>query len=141
MKEVDVPLGDEWIERIVPVLAQLRRGMSLEAFVGIYEEAWPQGLRYTAIFDESSACLAVAGWRVMTTTFAGRKVYVDDLVTDQSRRSHGLGAQLLRAAEARGRAVGCKVIDLDSGVERYAAHRFYLRERFAIASHHFGKRL
>jgi hypothetical protein len=33
------------------------------------------------------------------------------------------------------------VLDLDSGVQRHDAHRFYLRERMHISSHHFTKRL
>jgi hypothetical protein len=30
------------------------------------------------------------------------------------------------------------VLDLDSGVTRFDAHRFYLRERMHIQSHHFA---
>jgi len=29
-------------------------------------------------------------------------------------------------------------LHLDSGVQRYMAHKFYLREGFIIASHHFS---
>ena len=48
---------------------------------------------------------------------------------------------LLNDLEARGRAAQCTMIDLDSGVQRYDAHRFYLRERFSITKHHFSKAL
>ncbi|MEH2265848.1 hypothetical protein [Nostoc sp.] len=33
---------------------------------------------------------------------------------------------------------GCKHLSLDSGVQRFGAHRFYLMERMKITSHHFG---
>ena len=33
------------------------------------------------------------------------------------------------------------VLDLDSGVQRHDAHRFYFRERMHVSSHHFTKRL
>jgi len=33
---------------------------------------------------------------------------------------------------------GCGQVHLDSGVQRFAAHRFYLRNGFDIASHHFS---
>ena len=33
---------------------------------------------------------------------------------------------------------GCGQIHLDSGIQRFPAHRFYLREGFNIASHHFS---
>jgi hypothetical protein len=35
------------------------------------------------------------------------------------------------------RAAGCQSLELDSGVQRFDAHRFYLRNRMAISSHHF----
>lgn len=34
-----------------------------------------------------------------------------------------------------------KLVDLDPGVHRSDAHRFYMRERIAITSVHFGKTL
>jgi hypothetical protein len=46
-------------------------------------------------------------------------------------------------AELRERAIdaGCRSLDLDSGVQRFEAHRFYLRERMNITAHHFDLRL
>jgi GNAT superfamily N-acetyltransferase len=74
-------------------------------------------------------------------TFAVRKLYVDDLVTTADGRSQGVGHALLAELESRARAAGCTVIDLDSGVQRHDAHRFYFRERMHISSHHFSKAL
>ena len=33
---------------------------------------------------------------------------------------------------------GCKQFYLDSGVQRFGAHRFYLKNRMIIAAHHFS---
>jgi hypothetical protein len=52
-----------------------------------------------------------------------------------------VGAALLRELERRTVEAWCTTIELDSGVQRFDAHRFYLRERFSITSHHFGKPL
>ena len=38
-------------------------------------------------------------------------------------------------------AADCTCIDLDSGVQREHAHRFYFREGLSISSLHFRKRL
>jgi GNAT superfamily N-acetyltransferase len=70
-----------------------------------------------------------------------RKLTVDDLVTTADGRSNGVGRALLRDLERRAREAGCTLLDLDSGVHRHDAHRFYLRERFVIAAHHFDRRL
>jgi len=35
-------------------------------------------------------------------------------------------------------AHGCKNLELDSGVQRFDAHRFYLLKRMNISSYHFS---
>ena len=37
----------------------------------------------------------------------------------------------------RAKERGCDELHLDSGVQRYGAHRFYLRYGMDITSHHF----
>ncbi|MDF9278864.1 GNAT family N-acetyltransferase [Arthrobacter sp. EH-1B-1] len=106
----------------------------------VIEEGRQQGLRFTALFEEER-CVAIAGWRIVVNTSAIRKLYVDDLSTAAAERSRGHGATLLNALSERGRESGCHSIDLDSGVQRYAAHRFYLRERMNISAHHFSRHL
>ena len=39
---------------------------------------------------------------------------------------------------AHARERGCTEIDLDSGVQRFDAHRFYLGRGMKISSHHFS---
>ena len=144
MQLVDLGLDDPRWEHVLPVLQELRPHLERSSLDEVYRAGWEQGLRFTAAFaDDGGAerCLGVAGWRIMDTTFVLRKLYVDDLVTTESGRSQGVGKALLAELERRALAAGCTVLDLDSGVQRFDAHRFYLRERFAISSHHFTKRL
>lgn len=56
-------------------------------------------------------------------------------------RSRGIGARLLRAAEAVFREWGCGRIEVSSGAPRQRAHRFYLREGFTEQPKRFIKRL
>jgi GNAT superfamily N-acetyltransferase len=137
---VDLPPGDARWTTALPVLQELRPHLDRDALEAVLAGGAAQGLRFTAAYD-GPACLGVAGWRVMDTTSARRKVYVDDLVTASAARSTGVGAALLREVERRAVEAGCTTLELDSGVQRHDAHRFYLRERFAITSHHFGKPL
>ena len=69
--------------------------------------------------------------------FSGRTLYVDDLVTRDSDRSHGYGAALFDWMVEYAREQGCEYVTLDSGVQRFAAHRFYLKRGMDITSHHF----
>ena len=140
MDLVDLPAGHPGWESALPVLQELRTALTAELLAQVLAEGGPQGLRFLGAF-QGDACVGLAGWRLVATTSATRKLYVDDLVTTRSVRSHGVGAALVEELEKRARAAGCSVLDLDSGVQRYAAHRFYLRERLDITAHHFAKHL
>jgi GNAT superfamily N-acetyltransferase len=142
LRFVDLDPGDPRLDRdVLPVLAELRTQLTPESFAAIYAEGHPQGLRFTAAFDDDDRCVGVAGWRVVATTVAVRKLYVDDLVPSAAGRGRGVGRALLAELSRRAREASCRVIDLDSGVHRRDAHRFYMRERMAITSFHFGKPL
>jgi GNAT superfamily N-acetyltransferase len=84
---------------------------------------------------------AVAGFRIYENLFAGQHMYVDDLVTDAKCRSSGLGHEMMEWLIAYAKKHGCEQLHLDSGVQRFEAHRFYLRERMHITSHHFAIKL
>jgi GNAT superfamily N-acetyltransferase len=81
---------------------------------------------------------AVAGYRYGESLAWDSFLYVDDLVTDERARSKGHGKLLLDWLKREASARGCRDLHLDSGVQRFDAHRFYLRERMNITSHHFG---
>jgi GNAT superfamily N-acetyltransferase len=136
---VDLEPGDpRLVQDMLPVLRELRPHLDETGFAAVYAEGHPQGLRFLAAYDEGR-CVGVAGWRVLALAFAIRKLYVDDLVTTSAGRSRGVGHALLTELEARARAAGCTVLDLDSGVQRHDAHRFYFREGMHISSHHFTR--
>ena len=139
MELVDIEPSDPRAQSdVLPVLQELRPHLTAESFAAIYAEGHPQGLRFLAAYDEGR-CVGVAGWRLIALTVSGRKLYVDDLVTSESQRSRGVGHALLDELGRRAAAAGCTVLDLDSGVHRFDAHRFYFRERMHIASHHFAR--
>ena len=141
MQLADLEPDDARWGSALPVLQELRPGLDLKTLTAVYREGWPQGYRFLAAFDDDGRCLGVAGYRLVATVFVGRKLYVDDLVTSSSVRSGGVGKALLDELQRRAVDAGCSVLDLDSGVQRHDAHRFYLRERMHISSHHFTKHL
>jgi GNAT superfamily N-acetyltransferase len=141
MQLVDLDPGDARLETdMLPVLRELRPHLDAASFASVYEEGHPQGLRYTAAYD-GQRCVGVAGWRIVATPAVIRKLYVDDLVTTESRRSRGVGRALLVELAERARAAGCQALDLDSAVHRADAHRFYVREGLVVSSFHFGRHL
>ena len=140
MEFVDLSVGHTGWSLALPVLQELRPHLTEDSLEQVLREGAPQGLQFTAAFL-SGRCLAVAGWRIVVNTSALRKLYVDDLSTTSAARSTGVGGALLEELRNRARTAGCYVLDLDSGVQRHDAHRFYLRERMDITAHHFAQKL
>ncbi len=131
----------EAVARCFPVLRQLRTHFADEAtFVAQVERQRGDGYRM-AFVEDDGVVRAVAGYRMSESLFAGRFCYVDDLVTDETGRSLGYGGALFDWLVAEARAAGCGRFELDSGVQRFAAHRFYLTKRMVISSHHFSLEL
>ncbi|MEL6862982.1 MAG: GNAT family N-acetyltransferase [Bacteroidota bacterium] len=83
----------------------------------------------------------LAGFRISRSLAWGKYLYVDDLITSASKRSGGNGKRMMDWLIELAREQGCERIDLDSGVQRFAAHRFYLRERMDILCYHFTRML
>ena len=120
-----------------PVMRQLRAHLGDEdVFLERVARQGTQGYRLAFVADDG-AVRAVAGFRVGETLFAGKWLYVDDLVTDEAARSKGYGKALLDFLKAHAREQGCRELHLDSGVQRREAHAFYFREGLRISSYHF----
>jgi GNAT superfamily N-acetyltransferase len=71
----------------------------------------------------------------------GRRCWVEDFAVDPERRSRGIGAALLKAAKEWARNAGATHLELDSGLARTDAHRFYEREGGTRQSYTFGWQL
>ncbi len=131
---------DTDIARCFPVMVQLRPHLVEKDFVARVRRMQREDF-HLAYVEVDDAVRAVAGYRYQDKLFSGKNLYVDDLVTDATQRSKGHGHALLNWLIAQARAHGCDNFELDSGVQRFDAHRFYLRERLHIASYHFALKL
>ena len=125
------------ILRCFPVMSQLRPHLAEEGFVErvLRQQAGGYHLGY---LEADGEVRAVGGYRFFETLAWGRICYVDDLVTDAESRSQAFGRTLFDWLVARAREAGCDQFHLDSGVQRFDAHRFYLTRRMAISCHHFS---
>jgi GNAT superfamily N-acetyltransferase len=128
--------SDQEIAACFPVMHQLRPHLTLDGF--LVRVRSQQAVGYRLAYIEADGCpVAVAGFRILETLVSGRFLNVDDLVTRDTERSKGHGAQLLRWLIGQARAEGCQGLELDSGVQRRDAHRFYEREGLKVCAYHF----
>ena len=128
------------IEATAHVMNELRTDYQLEDLIKAIKDQMQQGYQLLSV-ELDGEVVGAAGF-VMTRKLAWKKhIYVDDLITSSSVRSKGVGQAMLDWLKDYGKANGCEQLHLDSGVQRFDAHRFYLRHGFAINSHHFGMTL
>lgn len=125
------------VPSVLDVLLQLRPQYDSAALQAQITKQMAQG--YQVVYVKSGdQVMGVAGFVVSEKLAWGKAIYVDDLVTAEQHRSKGVGECLIDWLKAYAKAQGCQQLHLDSGVQRFAAHKFYLREGFHIASHHFS---
>lgn len=127
---------DAEIRHCFSVLSQLRPHLDSERFVADTRRQMEGGYRLVHL-EDAGGIRGVAGYRVLEMFSRGRFLYVDDLVTDAESRSRGYGDALFDWLIDRAKEEGCRRLDLDSGMQRSGAHRFYFRKRMRVASFHF----
>lgn len=127
---------DEDIRRSYPVMRQLRPHLEEEKYVSRVRAMRQSGYRI-AVVEEGGEIRAAAGFRAIEMLHQGLHLYVDDLVTDEGRRSRGHGAMLFDWLMEEAKRLGCATLELDSGVQRLRAHAFYFAKRMHISSYHF----
>jgi GNAT superfamily N-acetyltransferase len=129
-------VGTEWVARAEGVHRQLRPHLPADyaaKMARVLAEA------RMALAVEGDAVLGLAVYRWHENTFDGLKFYIDDLVTDEARRSQGVGHALIAHLEQVARRLGAIGLVLDSGAQRTQAHKFYFREGFVIPAFNFKK--
>ena len=137
MHQIRPATTDDEILRCFSVMRQLRPELRRDDFVATVRRMELEGYRLVFVEDEGEV-RGVAGYRLLEMLRTGPMLEVDDLVTDAEARSRGHGAALLDWLFEEARARGCSVVELDSGVQRRDAHRFYHRQGMTILGYHFS---
>lgn len=137
---VSLARSDQEIQGCFDVMVQLRPHLKREEFVSRIRRQ-QEGSGYELAYVTAGSVKAVAGFRISECLAWGKFLYVDDLVAGSGDRSQGYGGILFDWLVAYAREAGCNEFHLDSGVQRFDAHRFYLKRRMAIEAHHFGLKL
>jgi GNAT superfamily N-acetyltransferase len=128
---------DEEIASTFSVMRQLRLHLAEDEYLETIKRMQRRGYRLAAV-TECGETRCVAGFRIIEFLAYGKFLYVDDLVTAEDTRSGGHGKRMLDWLTSLAREEGCTQLQLDSGVQRHDAHRFYFREGMKISSYHFS---
>jgi len=128
------------VARCYPVMVELRPHLSAAEFAARVRQQQTTGF-HLAYLEDAGEVRAVAGFRYLETLAWGKILYLDDLVAASGQRSLGHGGRLFDWLVTQANQNGCAEFHLDSGVQRFGAHRFYLTRRMDIICHHFALKL
>jgi len=137
--KIHIAKTEEELEACHAVMRQLRPHLTLRDYITQVHRQQARTNYCIAYIQESDRVVAVAGYLFRETLADGCFLNVDDLVTDEATRSQGHGSALLAWLVAHAVEHKCTGVQLDSGVQRLDAHRFYDREAFQKTSYHFTR--
>ncbi|KAB2834901.1 MAG: GNAT family N-acetyltransferase [Caedimonadaceae bacterium] len=96
---------------------------------------------YTIAYIKEEEVVACIGYRLFEMLEWRKVLYIEDLITKASSRGKGYGSALLSHAIDEAKRKGCDEVHLDTGYERYDAHRAYLKHGFQLNCHHLSLKL
>lgn len=118
------------------VMQALRPHLTVDYFLELTSKMKEEN--YTLLFiEENGKALSACGFRYLTTLFDGRYIYIDDLSTLPEARGKGHAGQLFDSVVEKAKSEDLKAVHLDSGHQRFDAHRLYLNKGMKIVYHHF----
>lgn len=135
--KIQIAKSDKEVMACYPVMQELRPLVEESQFLSRIRDQEKSGYKLVFVRD-SDDVVAVAGFRVLESMSSGRFLYVDDLVTAAEHRSKGIGTKLLAWLKDQAAADNCSQLQLDSGLQRKATHRFYEREGVPLVGFHFA---
>jgi GNAT superfamily N-acetyltransferase len=118
------------------VMQALRPHLTVESFLELISKMKDEN--YILLFiEENNKAISACGYRYLTTLFDGRYIYIDDLSTLPEARGKGYAGALFDFVVEKAKSENLKAVHLDSGHQRYDAHRLYLNKGMKIVYHHF----
>jgi N-acetylglutamate synthase-like GNAT family acetyltransferase len=126
---ITLPQTDAEILECLPVLLQLRPHLQAASFVAQIRQQADRGYQLAALRANGNA-IAVAGFHITTNLAWGKHLYLEDLVVDADHRSERYGEQIFQWLIDYAKQHQCDQLHLDSGVQRFAAHRFAAADEY-----------
>ena len=130
-------MSPEWLSKSEKVHRQLRPALQSDYLAKMMRVFAGGGRMSIAAYGND--VVGVGVYRTYENTFDGIQMYVDDLVTDETKRSSGVGKVLVDHLQSLAREYNCDAFTLDSGTHREQAHKFYFREGMVVRAFHFVK--
>lgn len=134
--EIKFAETEEDLKKCLEVIQALRPHLTLDQFLSLIPGMKKESYRL-AFIEENGKAISACGFRYMTTFFEGKYIYIDDLSTLPEARGKGCAGALFDFVVEIAKVEGLPAVHLDSGHQRFDAHRLYLNKGMKIVYHHF----
>lgn len=129
------------IGSVIPLIQELNNYKHPEAVLKQrFAEMVTQNYECAALFD-GDKLVGVAGMWFCTRHYSGRSVELDHVIIADAYRHRGLGKQFMKCIYDYVAQKGYQVVELNTYVQNYRSHKFYMNEGFEILGYHFLKKL
>ncbi len=106
--------------------------------------------RFLEMFDQNYECfgvylgeelIGVFGLWFMTRHYAGKSCEPDHVFIKSEYQNRGFGKQIFEFIFDYSRKKGCETSELNSYVQNFKSHKFYMNHGYVIKGYHFLKKL
>ena len=119
------------------VVHELRPELNLDRYLTLILYMLDEHYKMIYI-EQNGKVVSFCGYRYVTMLHRGRSIYIDDLCSLPEARGKGHATAMLKHIVEQAKSEELDSIHLDSGHQRFDAHRLYLNHGFKITSHHFA---
>lgn len=120
------------------VLGRGREIADLDHYLAAFDAMQAEGQNHLIVAEESGmivACYQITYISGLSLS-AARRAQIEGVRVAAGQRGQGLGEALIRDAEARARAAGCRLLQFTTNRSRDDAQRFY--DRMGFTPSHIG---
>lgn len=129
-------ISDAEISKSFDLIKQLVDSIQENTFVAFVRRKEKMGYKLFALLEDD-IIVSVIGIRIYEYFGCGKFLIIDDLITDNNKRSKGYGKVVFEWVKKYAKAKKCNEIHLESGVNRSRAHKFYFDQNMKIMNYNF----
>jgi GNAT superfamily N-acetyltransferase len=129
------------LDIIIPLVYELNDGKVSKAILkSRFDEMKNQNYECAVIYKDNTI-IGVSGLWFCTRHYIGKSVELDHVFIRPEHRKKGLGKQFMDWIYIYVKEKGCNAMELNTYVQNYPSHKFYLNLGFEILGYHFLKQL
>lgn len=129
------------LNKVVPLVRELGENQVDEALLtSRFKEMLNMNYECFGVYNQGEI-IGVFGLWFMTRHYAGKSCEPDHVFIKPQFQNKGLGKQIFEFIFDYARKKGCETSELNSYVQNYKSHKFYMNHGYDIKGYHFLKKL